>query len=72
MNPDGERETPAIVTLGAPNHAVVTEQWRYIQYYNGGEELYNIVDDPNEWTNLASIPDYRPIMDSLATWIPNQ
>ncbi len=44
---------PAITTHGYLNHTVRTEQWRYIRYANGGEELYDEVKDPYEWTNLA-------------------
>lgn len=71
LNPGTERDTPAIVTLTAGNHAIITEQWRYIHYVNGDEELYNRIDDPNEWTNLAMLPEFRPIMDNLALWLPD-
>jgi len=29
------------------------EDWRYIRYQNGREELYQTAKDPHEWTNLA-------------------
>jgi len=28
-------------------------------------ELYDHVKDPNEWTNLASSPDYSKVLKSL-------
>ncbi len=34
-------------------YAVSTEDWRYLRYADGGEELYDISDDPYEWENLA-------------------
>ena len=44
---------PALTTHGLNNHSVRTEQWRYIRYADGGEELYEEWNDPFEWTNLA-------------------
>ena len=32
--------------------------WRYVRYANGREELYHTVEDPHEWHNLASKPEY--------------
>ena len=40
----------------------------YIQYVDGAEELYDIANDPHEWTNLAA---KRPgVMKSMKKWIP--
>jgi len=36
------------------SYSVSDNDWRYIYYEDGGEELYNIKEDPYEWTNLAS------------------
>ncbi|MFM1904176.1 MAG: Choline-sulfatase [Planctomycetota bacterium] len=33
-----------------------TEQYRYIRYNNGAEELYDHSADPNEWRNLVTDP----------------
>ncbi|MEM9479324.1 MAG: sulfatase [Verrucomicrobiota bacterium] len=35
-------------------YAVINRDWRYIRYGDDGEELYDLQEDPNEWTNLAS------------------
>ena len=35
------------------------KDWRYIRYSNGKEELYDHVNDPHEWTNLAGNPDLQ-------------
>jgi len=40
-------------------------------YADGSEELYDHDHDPNEWTNLASNPDSRKVMDDLAQWLPS-
>jgi arylsulfatase A-like enzyme len=52
------------------NHAVRTEQWRYIHYVNGDEELYDLESDPHEWKNLAEDLDYAEVKQQLAQFIP--
>ena len=56
-DPDREWERPVVTTFGF-NHAIRTERWRYIQYSDGGQELYDHEADPNEWSNLASLRRY--------------
>jgi arylsulfatase A-like enzyme len=65
-----KREWPAICTHGPGNHAVITEQWRFIQYADGSRELYNFQNDPFEWANLAKNAEYIPIMEKLAGLLP--
>jgi arylsulfatase A-like enzyme len=38
------------------SYALRSEEWRYIRYENGKEELYHVADDPREWNNLATKP----------------
>lgn len=61
-----------LTTYGYKNHAVQSERWRYIQYSDGGEELYDHLLDPNEWTNLASAQKYRIVLDNLKQLIPKK
>ncbi|MCB1036297.1 MAG: sulfatase [Acidobacteria bacterium] len=35
------------------NYSVRNENWTYIRYSDGTEELYNLKKDPHEWENLA-------------------
>ena len=44
--------------------SIRSEQYRYIRYRDGEEELYDHSNDPNEWTNLASSSAHA---DALAT-----
>ncbi len=56
---DPEHDWPhvAVTHLDRPgNFSVSDRHWRYIQYADGEHELYNIKNDPFEWTNLASNP----------------
>lgn len=62
--------TPAITTHRRNNHSVRTESWRYIRYADGGEELYDEVDDPLEWTNLADEPRLAEVKRNLGQWLP--
>nr|WP_218280164.1 sulfatase/phosphatase domain-containing protein [Verrucomicrobium spinosum] len=64
------REFPAITTHNQNNHTIRTEQWRYIRYADGSEELYDETTDPNEWTNLAHDPGRAAVKQELARWLP--
>ncbi len=63
-------QKPALTTHGKNNHAVRTEHYRYIRYHEGSEELYDLRQDPNEWTNLAAKKELAPLKDELARWLP--
>ena len=64
-NPRLDWNRPALTTHGHGNHAVRTERWRYIRYADGGEELYDHDNDPNEWTNLAGKPEFNAVKSGL-------
>ncbi len=64
------REWPAITTHNAGNHGIRTEDWRYIRYADGSEELYDMQRDPNEWTNLAKDPQHAATKTALQKWVP--
>ncbi len=66
------RKWPAVTSHGPGNHSIVTDQWRFIQYADGSEELYNIKNDPHEWENLAALDGYDPILQSLRRLIPEK
>jgi len=64
------RERPALTTHNPGNHSVRTERWRYIRYADGSEELYDEMNDPNEWKNLAADPKHANLKRDLAKWLP--
>lgn len=69
-DPSRERNRPAVTTHNIGNHTVRTQQWRYIRYADGSEELYDMQADPHEWTNLAADPKQRETIAALAKWLP--
>ena len=63
---------PTLTTQGKGNHAVISERWHYTSYARGFEELYDLKNDPMQWTNLAhSAPDSAAVvMAELKTYLP--
>jgi arylsulfatase A-like enzyme len=46
---------PDVTHIDKPeNYPITTDRWRYIHYFDGSEELYDIETDQHEWTNLAA------------------
>jgi len=69
-NPQAAWDRPAVTTYLRGNHSVRSERWRYIRYRDGGEELYDHLNDELEWYNLAGKPEYQAIKQELARWLP--
>jgi N-acetylglucosamine-6-sulfatase len=44
---------------------VRNDKWKYIEYVTGETELYNIIDDPLELTNVAADPSHASIIADL-------
>lgn len=65
-----KRERPAVTSHNQGNHAVRSEKWRYITYADGSEELYDMVKDPNEWTNVAAKSENAAIIIEHRKWLP--
>lgn len=60
----------AVTTHGLKNHTVRTQNWRYIRYANGEEELYDEITDPLEYKNLAGDAKYSSTKQELARSLP--
>jgi arylsulfatase A-like enzyme len=73
-------DKPVLMTFGVTDthdrftglfdYAVRSNQYRYIQYHEGGRELYVEGSDPNEFTNVAADPGYAEVIAQLAARIP--
>jgi arylsulfatase A-like enzyme len=51
-------------------YAIINNDWRYIHYADGTEELYNVRQDPNEWSNLAGNPEFEELKTKLQAAAP--
>ena len=60
----------ALTTYGRNNHGVRDEQYRYIHYEDGSEELYDHFADQNEWDNVADDVAYDETKLRLAAHLP--
>jgi arylsulfatase A-like enzyme len=69
---NADRPWPAITTHNHDNHGVRSERWRYIEYADGSQELYDMKNDPNEWDNLAGDPQYADIIAQHRRCLPKQ
>ncbi|PHS05263.1 MAG: iduronate sulfatase [Blastopirellula sp.] len=65
------KDRDVLLPFMEPNaYAVINQKWRYIHYADDTEELYNVQKDPNEWYNLAEIPDFTSIKNQLRKSAP--
>ena len=71
-DPDTAKDRSVFVPYMSPGaYAIVNQDWRYIRYDNGTEELYDVRNDPNEWNNLATDAKYEAVKAQLADNAPN-
>lgn len=75
------RENPrdTAYTLTRNGHLLRTEDWAYMRYNDGSELLYDMKNDPKQFTNLAKDPSaaltlarMRGLLDTKLTAIENQ
>ena len=71
-DPDADWTHTARSSFGPKNVAIVSEHYRYIQYADGSEELYNRKTDPHEWSNLARDPAMKEILASHRAKLPTK
>ncbi|MFK8115183.1 MAG: sulfatase [Rubripirellula sp.] len=71
-DPAAKIDRPAITTWGRGNYSVRDDDWRYIRYFDGGEELYDHRSDPQEWNNLASLGAHTEQKARLAARLPQE
>ena len=48
-----------------PIRTIRTDDWKYNLYTDWGEELYDLINDPHEISNLAENSDYKAIKSRL-------
>jgi len=79
INPKAHWAAPAVTQQvrnenGTPlmGYSVRTERWRYTEWDGGaaGSELYDELEDPHEWQNLANDPRYARTRIDLKKLMP--
>jgi arylsulfatase A-like enzyme len=70
QDPDAIWPHASLTDFGRGNTAIRDVRWRYIQYSDGTEELYDHQSDPNEWSNLAEDASYQKTKDELRNHLP--
>ena len=71
-NPKREWKHPAITSFGLGNYSIRSTNYRFIQYFDGSRELYDLRDDPHEWKNLIGDPEMKKIIQELSSFIPQK
>lgn len=69
-DPDANWNDAVVSTIGRGTHSISTDNWRYIHYFDGSEELYDLKNDPNEWFNIADQKEQASVKKQLAKHIP--
>ena len=64
-NPNAEWNEVALTSKAKGMHSLRNEQYRYIVYLDGFEELYDHKTDPNEWHNIASNKSNKKILQKF-------
>lgn len=62
---------PEFTMQGRGNYSLRDETWRYTRYFDGSEELFNHVEDPYEWTNLADRADADEVKRRFVERLPD-
>lgn len=68
-DPESPSREAVVTTVGRGTHSVRTRDWRYIRYFDGSEELYDLRDDPREWRNIADVEEHAEVKQRLAGYI---
>jgi choline-sulfatase len=69
-NPAQRWSHPALTNFGPGNYSVRTTHYRFIQYHDGSQELYDHRIDPHEWNNLAGKPEMDRVIAEHAAHLP--
>ncbi len=68
---DAEWPHVSITYLNRPgNYGLSSKRWRYIEYDNDDNELYDIESDPHEWVNLSAKAGHTDRMAELRALAP--
>jgi arylsulfatase A-like enzyme len=70
--PDAQWDRPVLMTSqmdGVFFESVLDNDFRMTRLITGETELYKLSNDPHEFTNLAPIPEYAPVIKKLEQYL---
>lgn len=70
QNPNRATGRVVTTTQGRGNHGLRSDRWRYIRYADESEELYDQLNDPKNFHNLANDPKFTEVKLSLRQHLP--
>lgn len=69
-DPSAKRDRPVLSSWYYGNYSVRSNDWRYVRYRDGSEELYDHRNDPGEHNNLAGNPECAGVIADHKKWLP--
>ena len=70
-NVDYIRKEPVLITYEKGNISARINEWNFIQYIDGSEELYNHKTDPHEFKNIINIVENVAVVNELKSAVLN-
>ncbi len=65
-------EEVTLTTFSIGSHSVSTPNWQLISYFDGSYELYDLINDPDQFINLANQPSKESVINQLKKHIPEE
>ena len=69
-NPELKTDRKVITTYDFADYSIRYDNWHYINYVDGSEELYDLDKDNEEWYNLAYDNEYVNLINGFRDDIP--
>jgi arylsulfatase A-like enzyme len=60
----------SVSTFGRGNYVLARNDWRYIHYFDGSEELYNLEKDIEQFHNLIFDPSVLNVLETMRNNLP--
>ena len=70
-SPQDPVDRPIVTTYDYGSYSIRYQDWHYIRYIDNSEELYDLAEDPEEWTNLAAETGLADTKAMMASFIPD-
>ncbi|MFT6563198.1 MAG: iduronate 2-sulfatase [Limisphaerales bacterium] len=62
-NPNAKVRDTALSIHNLAGGGLRSAEWHYMNYDGNGEELYDMIKDPGQYTNLVSDPKYATVLE---------